>query len=129
VPISAFDDSQKGNIRRFLGISALYKDLDTRLEQQLNDLPTRDPDSADQVAAILAKLLQNDVNIDDAANYNLDLAGAETASFRGPEQIEALQDYGRTLINQIAITFMMAGELPFDYYSSAKGNGGRLSLG
>jgi hypothetical protein len=120
----AFTEDEKSAIRNYLGLSELYKDLDARLEGQLTTLSTY---AETRVRACLTKLAAVDAKLDSVALNSLDVKSADGATFFGPDQIDALQNYGRTLIGQIATTFLM--DVPRDYYGGAAGNGGALSIG
>ncbi len=123
----AFTQHERAHIRRYLGFSELWKDRDMRLEGQLDSLPVQSPFAAIQVSTILVSLAAIDAKIQSALLENLDLRVADEATFLGPEQIEALQNGGRSLIMQIAITFDLHPRR--DFYGAAMGMGGEIQLG
>lgn len=123
----AFTESEKARIRRYLGFSQGFHDVDTRLEGQLGTLSPQEAE--DQVREILVKLAAIDAKLQSAALNNLDLVKAEDVTFLNELQIIALQNYGRTLINQLAIIFNIDMSMQPDYYGSSAGMGGVIPLG
>jgi hypothetical protein len=120
----AFTDTEKATIRRYLGFSELFRDVDTRLEGQLDSLSA---EAEALVRATLVQLAAIDAKIHTAALENLDLQRAEDVTFLGPEQLIALKDYGRSLINRIAVTFEV--EPMRDYYGAGAMGGGVIPFG
>lgn len=116
----AFTSAEKAQIRQVLGYSALFYDLDPRLEGQMDSLPTRDADSAARISANLVKLTALDARMECALD-NLDAAVAGSMTLLGPAQLVALRAHGRMLIQQIAITL----EVPVrkDYYAPGEASG------
>ncbi len=123
----AFSEDQKAAVRQYLGFSELFHDFDSRLEGQMDALGTSRPSAVTRAQALLTKLAALDAKIDDSALNNLDLERAEDVTFLGPKQIEALQDYGRSLIQQLAVIFEV--QVQRDYYGSEAGSGGVIPLG
>lgn len=124
--MTAFTNIEKSKIRRYLGFSELWRDLDSRLEGQLNDLPERNPDAADQVREYIAQLDAIWAKLNSAAISNLDVIRADEVTFRGPEQLMGLREQGRMLVQAIAITFYI--DPPRDIFSSGTA-GGLVALG
>jgi hypothetical protein len=124
-----FDENEKASIRTYLGWSALYRDIDPRLESQIGTggLGTTQPASATKVRAILTRLADVDTRLDGSLD-NLDLTKAEDINFLGPAQLDALRSQGRMLIGQIATIFEL--EPKRDYYGTGGGDdGGVIPLG
>jgi hypothetical protein len=121
-----FSSTEKALIRQYLGFSELFHDIDPRLESQMAELGDRSPEAADNVRAQLARLANIDARLDGALD-NLDLQKAEEVTFLGPDQLEALRDQGRNLIQRIAIVFQVAPQR--DYYGVEAASGGILPEG
>jgi hypothetical protein len=124
--MAAFTDPQKAAIRQYLGFSELFHDIDPRLEGQMIELGSRAPEAVARVQTNLLKLADIDARLDGALE-NLDLTTAEDIIFLGPEQLEALRNQGRMLIQQIAIAFELKPKR--DYYATGECWGGEISLG
>ena len=122
----AFTDAQKVSIRNYLGFSENFHQINTRLESMLIDLPIRSPAAEALAISILAQLAAID-----AANQTTALTGVK---FKKAEDVEwnlgafqQRQDYGRSLIQRLAILFEVT---PMeDYYGAAGGGGGVIPLG
>lgn len=123
----AFDEGEKARIRRYLGFSQGFRDFDTRLESQLGDLTPQEAE--DQVREILAKLAAVDAKLQSMALGNLDLRKAEDVEWFGAEGLVALQNYGRSLINQLGILFNIDMSGQPDYFGTSAGIGGPIPLG
>jgi hypothetical protein len=123
----SFSEAEKARIRRYLGFSQNFGDVDTRLEGQLDTLSPQEAE--DQVREILAKLAAIDAKLQSAALSNLDLSRAEDVEWLGPDQLLALQNSGRMLINQLGIIFNIDMSGQPDYYGSSAGGGGVIPLG
>jgi hypothetical protein len=123
----AFTNAEKTRLRRYLGFSELYRQVETRLESQLDALPTNNPDAETQVRALLAKVDAVDTKIQSAGLENLDAAKVKDVVLLGAEQLRALRAQGRMLIRQIAITFDL--EPRRDYFDEGGAMGGLLPLG
>jgi hypothetical protein len=124
--MSAFTDAQKAAIRQYLGFSELFHDIDPRLEGQMIELGSRAPDAVARVQANLVALADIDARLGGALD-NLDLTKAEDILFLGPDQLEALRNQGRMLIQQVAITFELRPKR--DYYATGECMGGEIPLG
>jgi hypothetical protein len=123
----AFTGSEKQQIRQYLGYSELFKDIDPRLESQMNDIGNAaDQSAATRVRAHLTDLADVDTRLKNALD-NLTLTKAEDVNFRGPEELEALRDHGRNVVQRMAIIFEL--EPKRDYYGSGAGMGGEIPLG
>lgn len=125
----AFSNAEKTRIRRYLGFSELYRQIDTRLETQLDALPANNPDAETQVRALLGRVGAIDDAIQGKALTRLDASEIiGEVKLLGPEQLRALRTQGRMLINQIAITFDLT---PLrDYFDEGGGSmGGFIALG
>ena len=123
----AFTDDEKMAIRSYLGWSALFFEIDPRLEGQMNRLPTSVPAAVTRVQTILTSLADIDTRLG-AALDNLDLTKAEDIIFLGPEQLDALRNQGRMLVNQLSIIFEVSPKR--DYFGEGEGGmGGVIPLG
>lgn len=119
-----FSDSEKQLIRNYLGFSELFHDIDPRLESQMNDIGTRSPDAVTFVQGILTKLATVDSQLD-ALLPQLTLTKAEDIEFiHGSEQLEAVRDRGRELVQKVAIVFEIKPKR--DVYASGEDLGGGL---
>lgn len=126
----AFTETEKARIRRYLGFSQGFHDVDTRLEGQLDTLPLTWPEAETQVRDILAMLDAVDRKLQGAALGNLNFTEiVGEIKFLGPEQLNALRGHGRTLIQRLAITFNIEMSGQPDYYSAAVSTGGVIQLG
>lgn len=126
----AFTAAEKARIRRYLGFSQGFHDVDTRLEGQLTTLPETYPEAEDQVREILGKLAKIDAKLQTAALGNLNVTELGDIKFLGPDQLTALEDWGRRLINQLAITFNIDMSDQPDYFgATSSGGGGVIPLG
>lgn len=123
----AFTLPQRVAIREYLGWSQLFKQIDPRLEGQMDNLPITTPDAVTTVLALLADLGAVDAAIQNAALNNLTLSKAEDVNFFGPEQLSELRRHGRMKIQQLSIIFEL--EPKRDYYSVDDGMGGEIQLG
>ena|SRR5690348_10643427 len=124
-----FTDDEKAAIRSYLGYSALYYQIDPRLESQIGagGLGTTQPSEATRVRTILTALADIDTRLSGALD-NLDLSKAEDITFLGPPQLEALRNQGRMLIHQLGIIFELVPKR--DYYGAGENlNGGYILLG
>lgn len=124
-----FTDDEKAAIRSYLGFSALYYQIDPRLESQIGagGLGTTQPSEAARVRTILTSLADVDTRLGSALD-NLDLSKAENITFLGPEQLETLRNHGRMLIQQLGIILEL--EPKRDYYGmSENAYGGVIPLG
>jgi hypothetical protein len=124
--MAAFTPEEKALIRQYLGFSELFHDIDPRLESQMAEIGDRSPEAADHVRAQLARLANIDAQLE-AALDNLTLSKAEDVTFLGPDQLEALRQHGRNLVERIAIVFQVRPQR--DYFGSEVGSGGVLQLG
>jgi hypothetical protein len=125
--VAAFTDAEKASIRRYLGFSEAFHQINTMLESMMDDLASRSPAAQTQVIAILGQLAAVDAKLQHAALINLNFVSGDGAVFQGPAQIDALQDYGRTLVQHLAITFEVTPRR--DYYGAEAGAGGVIPLG
>ena len=125
--MAAFTDTEKASIRRYLGFSEAFHTINTRLEAMMDDLADRSPAAQTQVRATLALLAQVDDKLQNAALRNLNFVSGDGAVFLGPAQIEALQDYGRTLVQRLSIPFEVVPAR--DIYGAEIGSGGLIPLG
>lgn len=122
-----FDEDERAAIRNFLGFSELFRDIDTRLEGQMDTIGDSRPAAAARVRKLLTKLAEIDDMIQGASEDNLDLRTAEDGvTFLGPEQIAALQELGAAYINQMSIIFEVEPQRP--YYGGGA-LGGPIALG
>lgn len=124
----AFTAAEQSYIRRYLGYSELFKDLDTRLESQMAMIGSRSPTAEAQVRILIGQVQGIDAKINFAALNNLDVESVDGGDVKmlGPDQIEALRAYGRQLIQQISITFETPPKR--DYYATGD-TGGMFSVG
>lgn len=121
-----FSGEEQARIRQYLGFSEQFQDLDGRLESQLAEVGSRSPEAETLVRQCLARLANVEEQLEGALD-NLALTRAEDVSFLGPEQLEALRQHGRNLIQRIAIVFHV--EPLRDYFGSEATSGGRLRFG
>ena len=124
--MSSFTPAQRAAIRQYLGWSELFHDVDPRLEGMMSMLDQRAPDAVVRVKNNLVRLADIDDRITSALD-NLDLTRAEDINFLGPDQLDALRNQGRMLVNQIAITFELRP--PRDYFAMGDDGGGIVPLG
>lgn len=126
----AFTLPEKARIRRYLGFSQGFHDVDTRLEGQLDTLPTTWPEAETQVREMLALLDAVDRKLQGAALGNMNFARiVGEVEFLGPDQLDVLRHHGRTLIQRLAITFNIDMSGQPDYYGTAASSGGVIPLG
>ena len=126
----AFTDAEKARIRRYLGFSQGFHDVDTRLEGQLDTLPSTWPEAETQVRDILTQLIAVDRKLQGAALGNMNFTEiVGEVKFLGPDQLDALREHGRTLIQQLAITFNIEMSGQPDYYGAVVSTGGIIQLG
>lgn len=125
----AFTNAEKTAIRQYLGFSELYRQIDPRVESQLDALPANNPDAETRVRNVLGSLALIDAKLMSAALTRLDASRVENIELLGPEQLAELRRQGRMLVNQIAVTFDITP--PRDYFdpSGASGTGGLIALG
>ena len=121
-----FTNLEKTKLRAYLGFSELFRQIDMRLESQLDALPAANPDAETQVRAKLGMLDAIDAAIQGAALTNLDAVKVDELVLRGPEQLSALRQQGRMLVGQVAVTFDV--QPPRDYFDGGS-TGGCLALG
>lgn len=125
----AFTNAEKTKIRRYLGFSELWKQIDMRLESQLDALPLTNPDAETEVRTTLTRIVAIDEAIQSKALTRLDASEIiGEVKLLGPAQLTALRAQGRMLVNQIAITFSVE---PFrDYFDEGGGSmGGMIQMG
>jgi hypothetical protein len=121
----ALTEDEKSAIRHYLGWSDRFREIDPRLESMMGAVSSY---AETRVRAALTRLGQIDTALQDAALNNLDLVGAEAGvSFRGPEQLGALRQAGRVLVQQVAIVFEV--EPKRDYFGVEGATGGVIPLG
>ncbi len=124
----AFTGAEKARLRRYLGYSQNFQDLNPRLEDQMLTLGA-DVDAAADLRAIDAKLIAIDAKLQSFALQGLEFASlnrGEVVYADTRKSLDALQDVGRSLIQQIAITFRL--EAKRDYYGASE-SGGEIRLG
>lgn len=122
----AFSPTEKVRIRNYLGRSELFKDLDTRLESQMDSIPTRSPEAETEIRTLLGKIAAIDDKLSDFAVNGSDIKKAEEVEFWGPEQLSMLQNRGRMLIGRLATFFEV--EVLGDYFGEGP-IGGVIPLG
>lgn len=126
----AFTLAEKARIRRYLGFSQGFHDIDTRLEGQLDTLPLTYPEAETQVRDILVALDAIDRKLQSAALGNMNFTEiVGELKFLGPAQLDALWQQGRTLIQRLAITFNINMSEQPDYYGASVSSGGVIPLG
>jgi len=123
----SFTLPQRVAIREYLGWSQLFKQIDPRLEGQMDNLPITTPDAVTTVVALLADLAAIDTALQNAAMTNLTLSKAEDVIFLGGEQLSELRRQGRMKIQQLSIIFEL--EPKRDYYETGDSMGGEIQLG
>lgn len=122
----AFTDTQKASIRRYLGFSEAFHQINTRLESMMDSLDARSPAASSQVLDILSQLQAIDAKNQDVALTGIDFAKAEDVQWN-LDSIRQRQAYGRSLIQRLAITFEV--EPARDYYDEGATGGGLLAIG
>lgn len=125
-----FTLAERAKIRMYLGWSDQFRDMDTRLESQMDTVgnrPEADMGAASNVRDILAKL----ANVDSALEGGLGnqtLKAVEGGTiFQGEEEMKAYRKHGRNLIQRMAIIFDVTPQR--DYYGEEAASGGMLELG
>lgn len=120
----ALTAEEKAAVRLYTGRSDQFRDLDTTLESQLDSVS---PAAEAQVRVVLSQLAAIDAKIQSAALNNMDLERAEDVTFRGPEQLLGLMEYGRSLIQRLCVIFHI--QPTRDYYGTEASSGGVIPLG
>lgn len=124
----SFTPQERHQIRLYLGWSEQFRDYDTRLETQMDQLGGQvDQSAATTVRTLLAALSSVDTLITNALG-NLTLKKAEGVEFAGMGEIEGYRNHGRNLVRRVAIIFDV--EPKRDYYGEdGDGAGGVIPLG
>jgi hypothetical protein len=124
----AFTGAEKAAIRQYLGVSELFRDVDSRLEGQFDTVGTIRPDAEARVRALLTRLAAIDTRIEVILDGGVDIVKADDAEFDPEKAIALLQNTGRSYIAQVAIVFEY--EVTRDYYGAPAGfGGGPIALG
>jgi hypothetical protein len=120
----ALTETQKTKVRMYLGYERGF-DLNSRLESRMISFSAEEET---EVGSVLVDLGDIDTKLKTVALNNLDLEKAEDVTFRGPEQLDALREFGRSLIQRlVALTGV---EAAIDFYGSdAGGAGGVIPFG
>src|SRR6185436_8658833 len=117
----AFDADETLKIQHYLGFSTFYFYMDAELIEV-----GASADAETRVRALLVDLDDVDTRLKLALD-NLALVKAEDVEFRGEDELEALRNHGRNLIQRLAILFGV--EVGDDYYGSSVDMGGEYQVG
>jgi len=130
MPAAPFTPAERAQIRMYLGWSDQFRDIDTRLESQMDTVgnrPEADVGAAANVRSILTKLANVDLSLESGmGNQTLNTVEGGT-SFQGEKEMAAYRKHGRNLIQRLAIIFDVKPKR--DYYGEEAASGGMLEMG
>jgi len=109
--MSALTDTQKSQIRRWLGVPDVSRQYDLRLESSLDALSVS---GCDLVVSILTELESIAAQLKEARECRLKVGAVEDIEIRGPEEIRTLWREGNRLAVDLgAVLYFHPRRRPF----------------
>ena len=133
----AFTETQKDQIRQYLGFAAGFYDSHHRLEGMLDKVGASAVEQAG-VEAIMAKIVLVEAAVatggtsSSATGSLKEIIGDVSWYSVGESEgaVTTARDFGKILINRLAARFgFRRDELPSDYFGSGGWSGGEMALG
>jgi hypothetical protein len=113
----AFSETERSQIRKYLGWSGRFFQTDSRLEQAMNAVSA---ETEARVREELARCVALDVKIDDCSKrFKAAVVGSITLP--GPMELQLLRSQGKQAVGRIAST--LGVEVRADTYSGAASRG------